>query len=113
MKKVLLATMLFVLALVPAFAQTSYGKFTVTTPVVLTASAPTQGTTNAGVSYTSADYYVELANSDTYLVMTATYPFVVERADLTRCLNAFVDGIHGTIRSQEAFTLASGENAIL
>lgn len=112
MKKVLLAMTLFVLALVPAFAQTNYGKFTVTTPMALTTSGPAQGTTHDGVSYTSATYSADLANSDAYLVMVSTYPFTVQNDNLAQCLNAFVSSSHGTVLSQKDFTLASGEPAI-
>ena len=82
MKKAAFALMFFVLALVPAFAQTNYGKFTVTTPTTLTAGAPEKGTTNSGSAYTSVTYSTQLANSDSYAVMTAEYPFAVQRDDL-------------------------------
>ena len=50
--KLTTALMFFVLAIAPAFAQTNYGKFTATTPVPMTADAPTQGTTTAGATFT-------------------------------------------------------------
>ena len=89
MKKAAFALMFFVLALVPAFAQTNYGKFTVTTPTTLTAGAPEKGTTNSGSAYTSVTYLTQLANSDTYVVITADYPFAVQRDDLDRAIAAF------------------------
>ena len=113
MKKAAFALMFFVLALVPAFAQTNYGKFTVTTPTTLTAGAPEKRTTNSGSSYTSATYSTQLANSDLYAVMTAEYPFAVQRDDLDRAIAVFAKQLNATILKQATITLTSGEPAIV
>ena len=113
MKKAAFALLFFVLALVPAFAQTNYGKFTVTTPTTLTAGAPEKGTTNSGSSYTSVTYSTQLANSDLYAVMTAEYPFAVQRDDLDRAIAVFAKQLNATILKQATITLTSGEPAIV
>ena len=113
MKKFATALMFLMLALVPAFAQTNYGKFTATTPVPMTADAPTQGTTTAGATFTFTIYSATLPNTDVYMAMVAEYPFTVQHADLDRAVNVLVASLKGTLLSQRDFATASGEPATI
>jgi hypothetical protein len=111
--KLTTALMFFVLAIAPAFAQTNYGKFTATTPVPMTAAAPTQGTTTAGATFTTTIYSATLPNTDVYMVAVAEYPFTVQHADLDRDVNGFVASLKGTLLSQRDVATASGEPATI
>jgi hypothetical protein len=113
MKKFATALMFFVLAMVPAFAQTNYGAFTATAPVVLKASAPEQSTTTAGVKFSSTLYSATLPNSDSYMAMVAVYPFPVADEDLGKARDGFVKALNGTIIKETRSHLPSGQPSLL
>ena len=113
MKKFALSLLFSVLALTPVLAQTNYGKFTVTAPVVLQAEAPTKGTTHGGQPYTFTTYSAVLPNTDYYMVAVADYSFSPTNDDLERAVNGFVSGINGTIIDQKGFQIASGQLATI
>jgi hypothetical protein len=113
MKKIATALMFFMLALVPAFAQTNYGKFTATTPVVLKAGTPTTRTTESGVQFTATLYSAELPNSDVYMAMDSTYPFAISQQNVEQDAAAFTKALNGTVIKQANISVASGEPAIV
>jgi len=113
MKKIATALMFLMLALVPAFAQTNYGKFTATTPVVLKAEAPVSHTTIEGQPYTATLYSVTLPNTDVYMAMTSVYPFAVSQQNIEQDAAAFTKGLNGTVIKQANISVASGEPAVV
>lgn len=107
--------MLFAAALVAlsiTASATTNQFFSATTPVELTASAPTANTTTSGLAYTSYLYSGTLPNTDNYTIAVGVYPVQIKTTDLTPVAESFVASTSGKVLNTGAVTV-DGQPAVM